>query len=90
MAEELTPLAHGESAYRRLKRAIQENCRELTAAATVNRDPKRLRQVIAGMSADFNHDETPEIIHMADVQPAAKVAPPANAELLQNTLVAAN
>ncbi len=50
IAEELSESPENQAICRRLTHAIDATCGELTVAALTNRDPKRLRKVIARMS----------------------------------------
>jgi hypothetical protein len=57
IAEELAEIPEGETVCRRLHRAIQDTCGELTVAAVANRNPKRLRKIIDRMSTQPKADE---------------------------------
>lgn len=85
IAEELSGSPADEAACRRLTKAIENTCGELTVAAMASRDPKRLRKVIAGMSIRPEPEADAGLVCAADIQPAPK----RNDEWLQNTPVAA-
>ncbi len=76
IAQELAEIPDGKAVGRRLNRAIQDTCGELTVAAVANRDPKRLRKVIDRMSTQPTEQEESqvekgrvELICAADVPP---------------------
>jgi len=49
VAQELPDTPECNAAYRRVNRAIMENCRELREAAAISRDRKRIREVLQRM-----------------------------------------
>jgi hypothetical protein len=85
MTEELAGTPAGETASRRLTRAIENTCGELTVAAMASRDPKRLRKIIAAMTTDDAcFTESPAEMDQPEVQfdrpqesPAVETVPPA-------------
>jgi IS30 family transposase len=87
IAEELAEIPEGKAVCRRLHRAIQDTCGELTVAAVANRNPKRLRKIIDRMSTqpktDEGEDDKVELLCAADFLPAGQTEQHASTEQLQ-------
>lgn len=72
LAAELAPLPEGATICRRLQRAVDRSCRELTAIAAAPRHSQRLRPSKARLSASEPNEKASdelELICMADLPP---------------------